>query len=264
MSGAAQAVNLAPCRRSSARRCRSRRPRRLRQGQEGRHHARQGALLGHAGGQRRHAAPAPPATSTPARTARPRTRSTPQATAAVHLVPGANSTVTAARTSLPPPGEGGRSLLHPAAGREQHHRIAGVFDSTFLGVVRDSAVELGTRSPIRLPRRVHQHPPGHRPQRASVINAVFNYNNFWDGRANFVFNSVSPFGDADRARASSPTTATARSMPVAVHIENGSLASQAVGPPGSDTEMSWAADLPGHRQEAAQPAPAGEADGHKA
>ena len=31
----------------------------------------------------------------------------------------------------------------------------------------------------------------------SVINAVFNYRNFWDGRAQNTFNGVNPFGAGD-------------------------------------------------------------------
>ena len=31
----------------------------------------------------------------------------------------------------------------------------------------------------------------------TVINAVFNFRNFWDGRANNVFNGVTPFGPHD-------------------------------------------------------------------
>jgi cytochrome c peroxidase len=115
----------------------------------------------------------------------------------------------------------------------------GVFDGTFLGVVRNSAVELGT--PLSDPvfhvgstnvRRVTGR------NAPSVINAVFNYNNFWDGRANFVFNGVSPFGDADQGARIFSNDGYGSLMPVAAHIENGSLASQAVGPPGSDVEMS--------------------------
>ena len=42
----------------------------------------------------------------------------------------------------------------------------------------------------------------------TVINAVFNFDNFWDGRASFIFNGVNPFGFRDRtARLSRPMTA---------------------------------------------------------
>ena len=123
----------------------------------------------------------------------------------------------------------------------------GVFDGTFLSITPGNSKEIG--KPITDPvyhvglvntRRVTGR------QAPSVINAAFNYNNFWDGRANFVFNGVNPFGDADanaRVYVNNPgATATAPSSmaAVAVHITNASLASQAVVPPGSDTEMSLA------------------------
>lgn len=75
----------------------------------------------------------------------------------------------------------------------------------------------------------------------TVINAVFNFRNFWDGRAEFVFNGVNPFGLRDpNARVYKNTLAgsTWSMQPTQVRIDNASLASQASGPPGSDFEMS--------------------------
>ena len=74
----------------------------------------------------------------------------------------------------------------------------------------------------------------------SVINAVFNYRNFWDGRAQNIFNGVNPFGTGDphaqllRVDASGPHGISS----VNFRLSNSALASQAVGPPGSDVEMS--------------------------
>jgi cytochrome c peroxidase len=74
----------------------------------------------------------------------------------------------------------------------------------------------------------------------SVINAVFNYRNFWDGRAQNIFNGVNPFGTGDpnaqliRTDASGPHGVSS----VNFRLSNSALASQAVGPPGSDVEMS--------------------------
>jgi cytochrome c peroxidase len=73
-----------------------------------------------------------------------------------------------------------------------------------------------------------------------VINAVFNYRNFWDGRAQSTFNGVDPFGAGDpnaRLLQTDPSNPDA-TIEVAVSLSNSSLASQAVGPPGSDVEMS--------------------------
>ena len=57
------------------------------------------------------------------------------------------------------------------------------------------------------------------------IGAVFNRDNFWDGRANHVFNGINPFGSSANGNGS-------------LVAGNSSLASQAVGPPNNDTEMS--------------------------
>jgi cytochrome c peroxidase len=71
----------------------------------------------------------------------------------------------------------------------------------------------------------------------SVINAVFNHRQFWDGRAENVFNGVNHLGqrdaDAKLFRADDPWN------PVEVRVEliNASLASQAVAPIVSDLEM---------------------------
>jgi cytochrome c peroxidase len=73
----------------------------------------------------------------------------------------------------------------------------------------------------------------------TVINAAFNVRNFWDGRANNVFNGFSPFGNRDPDAAIFVTT---ERNPVAIKVRlalnDASAASQAVGPPGSPVEMS--------------------------
>ncbi|MEE8311676.1 MAG: cytochrome c peroxidase [Candidatus Binatia bacterium] len=75
----------------------------------------------------------------------------------------------------------------------------------------------------------------------TAINAVFNFRNFWDGRAAFFFNGVDPFGPRNPdARILEKAFLTGFVFPVSVLIDNGSLASQAVGPPASDFEMSCA------------------------
>jgi cytochrome c peroxidase len=75
-----------------------------------------------------------------------------------------------------------------------------------------------------------------------VINAVFNYRNFWDGRAQRTFNGVNPFGAGDpnaKLISVDPGNPNA-TIEVTLRLSNSSLASQAVGPPGSDVEMSAA------------------------
>lgn len=71
----------------------------------------------------------------------------------------------------------------------------------------------------------------------TVINAAFNFRNFWDGRANNVFNGGDPFGMRN------PNTLVWKNeggvlRQIAVAIPTASLASQADGPPLSSVEMS--------------------------
>ena len=71
----------------------------------------------------------------------------------------------------------------------------------------------------------------------TVINAVFNFRNFWDGRANNVFNGGDPFGlRNDAPLVWKKEAGILRKVKVA--IESSSVASQGSGPPSSKTEMS--------------------------
>src|SRR3954471_12006878 len=155
------------------------------------------------------------------------------------LVPGPNSTVTA--SSFP---------FHKVANPDDRNSVLsdkndvfgsqGVFDTLFLGVdgqkaaekgqsVADPVFHVGTNNTRRVTGR----------NAPSVINAAFNYNNFWDGRANFIFNGVNPFGDADVNARIFSNDGTGAIKAAQIHLENSSLASQAVGPPGSDVEMQY-------------------------
>jgi cytochrome c peroxidase/FtsP/CotA-like multicopper oxidase with cupredoxin domain len=82
----------------------------------------------------------------------------------------------------------------------------------------------------------------------SVINAVFNYRNFWDGRASDIFNGMDPFGQATNDN--EPTSGVLVAEKVTsgkksqwqlkletVALPYSSLASQALGPPLSSFEM---------------------------
>jgi cytochrome c peroxidase len=117
----------------------------------------------------------------------------------------------------------------------------GVSFHSFVSLQTGSAVDIGT--PVSQPhfgnsRRVtgRNTPP--------AVNAVFNYANFWDGRANNIFNGSSPIGPLDASAGIWVNIAGDTDQPVLefqkVAIPNASLASQAVGPPNNDTEMSWA------------------------
>jgi cytochrome c peroxidase len=74
----------------------------------------------------------------------------------------------------------------------------------------------------------------------TMINAMFNNRNFWDSRAQDVFNGVNPFGARDIGAFVFEDTGGASSTanPVQIRIAFSSLASQAVGPPLSEFEMS--------------------------
>jgi cytochrome c peroxidase len=93
-------------------------------------------------------------------------------------------------------------------------------------------------------RNVRQVEPRTAP---TVINAVFNFTQFWDGRANHFFNGVNPFGVMDveahvwinNGGVLQPLNLTANPTENEYLLDNASLASQAVGPPLSDLEMSW-------------------------
>ncbi len=73
------------------------------------------------------------------------------------------------------------------------------------------------------------------------INAIFNIRCFWDGRANFDFNGVNPFGPRDPdARIYRNNGAPGSTPdPEILRVRFSCAASQAVGPPLSNVEMSW-------------------------
>jgi cytochrome c peroxidase len=72
----------------------------------------------------------------------------------------------------------------------------------------------------------------------TVINAVFNVRNFWDGRARDIFTGFTPFGESDR-RQNALRWIEGRLVPERVRLERSSLASQAVGPANDSVEMSY-------------------------
>ena len=78
-------------------------------------------------------------------------------------------------------------------------------------------------------------------QTPSSVNAAFNHRNFWDNRANNLFNGVGVFGLRDIAGDRNKRLVVIENgAPVLRHlsVEDASLASQAVGPPTSALEMS--------------------------
>ena len=140
---------------------------------------------------------------------------------------------------------------------------SGVYNSDFkknLGLVEqqtyyaDGVFQVGTIETRRVTGR----------NAPTVINAALNFRNFWDGRANFVFNGVSPFGPRDKDAqiwvddwyTDKSGASVERAVKAYVRIPFASAASQAVGPALSGFEMSGGArafsDL-GHKMLAARP-----------
>src|SRR5262249_34397740 len=75
----------------------------------------------------------------------------------------------------------------------------------------------------------------------TMINAVYFFDLFWDGRAKNTFNGVDPFGNHNPfARIFQANAAGTSDTPVKLELENAALASQSVGPPLSTNEMACA------------------------
>ena len=115
----------------------------------------------------------------------------------------------------------------------------GVFAARFQGVNPTSSFDLGEAYLDEVfgvagvnARRVE---PRNTP---TIVNAVFNHSNFWDGRAHNLFNGVSVLGPLDRDARILVNDGGAL-VRTEVRIPNSSLASQAVGPPVNSEEMSF-------------------------
>lgn len=118
---------------------------------------------------------------------------------------------------------------------------AGVFRRVFEDVVPGQAEELGAdsldaasfvRDGLQVRRVTVRNSP-------SVINSVYYVRNFWDGRAQRIFNGFNPSGNT----AATPGLLMSRNGVLArsqIRLDNSSLASQAVGPILDHLEMSYA------------------------
>ncbi|PYU31227.1 MAG: cytochrome C peroxidase [Acidobacteria bacterium] len=130
---------------------------------------------------------------------------------------------------------------------------AGVFNFAFTAVAplaANSATDIGTMaSPDPVFNVGGINVRGVEPRNTpTMINAVFNHRNFWDGRARAEFNGVNPIGQLDPAAkvAQVPALGAQPEMISLIDgshpdlaLDNASLASQAVGPPLSNLEMSF-------------------------
>ncbi|WP_392532977.1 cytochrome-c peroxidase [Nostoc sp. C117] len=115
----------------------------------------------------------------------------------------------------------------------------GVFNSEFVDVTPGNAVDQVKYLPDPVfnvgGKNVRRVEPRNTP---TVINSVFNFRNFWDGRAQEIFNGVNEFGLRDPNAYVVKATTPSYLESVKVSINHASLASQAVGPPISSFEMS--------------------------
>jgi len=116
----------------------------------------------------------------------------------------------------------------------------GVMPSTFKDVLDGDALDSQLFSPtdpdfhvgaVNVRRTTGRNTP-------SAINAVFNFRNFWDGRAQNDFNGVNPFGTRDPDARVGHVAAAGGIEQIPVRVTGASLASQSVGPPGNPVEMS--------------------------
>ena len=86
-----------------------------------------------------------------------------------------------------------------------------------------------------IPNTVRRVEPRNAP---TVLNSIYNFRNFWDGRADAFFNGVNPLGFRDPG-AVVKTYSGGVLRQERLNIPFSSLASQAVGPIGSDFEMAF-------------------------
>jgi len=119
----------------------------------------------------------------------------------------------------------------------------GVYRTNFVAVTPGQAVDQGVAQVDPIFRvngaTVRRDEPRNTP---TMINAVFNFTNFWDGRANNTFNGRNPFGRQDSGASIYVRLGSQRDPKLKtekLQLQDASLASQAVGPPQSFFEMSF-------------------------
>ena len=130
-----------------------------------------------------------------------------------------------------------------------NHIVAGsqgVFNETFLAIVPNQAHDVTQINvdPLFNVNGVNTRQTTGR-NTPSVINAVFNLRNFWDGRAQTIFNGADPFGKRDAgakvyrsALPSNPQSVLNVANATAITLDNSALASQVSGPANNHVEMS--------------------------
>lgn len=117
---------------------------------------------------------------------------------------------------------------------------AGIFHRSFFDIVPSLPAEQGADQPSTARSTLNGVQTRQVTARnsPSVINAVFNVRNFWDGRAKEIFTGPTSFGDSDPAW-NVLAWRDGQLVKEQIRLENSSLASQAVGPALNEIEMSY-------------------------
>ncbi len=115
---------------------------------------------------------------------------------------------------------------------------SGIFKQVFLSVSQTNAEDTCQSEPDNIfhigPYNTRQVTARNAP---SVINSTFNYRQFWDGRANNIFNGSSNWGLRD-PDAGVWIVKNGKPIKKKIQLKNSASASQALGPPLDSTEMS--------------------------
>jgi len=132
--------------------------------------------------------------------------------------------------------------LELVASTDDVRGAAGVFRTQFAGIDAGSASDLGIDQDDGLYQVAGTDTLQVTGRDApTAIGAIFFHRLFWDGRANHFFNGQNIWGNADPSRPPVLEMLPDGSLgEISILLDNAAAASQAVGPPLSDVEMSWA------------------------
>ena len=131
--------------------------------------------------------------------------------------------------------------LELLADSDDRRGATGVFKTSFSGIDTQTAVDLGADqddSLFQVGGTDTLQATGR--DAPTTIGAIFFHRIFWDGRANHFFNGRNIWGNADPNRPPVLEMLADGSLgELSILLDNAAAASQAVGPPLSDVEMSW-------------------------
>lgn len=151
----------------------------------------------------------------------------------VHAGPRASGVARGTPLLLVPDGTLTAAMFPLALGVNDVIGSQGVVSADFVGIVAGSAVDSGIAKVDPVFGTSRQVMSRNSP---SVINAIFNVTNFWDGRASDIFNGVDASGTPATLNVDDGAGIVAFPVPA---IRPASVASQALAPPNSSVEMAW-------------------------